>query len=227
MQLSKTKITSRKFYNKWLYKVSLKMPGMAVLRNKTLEDAELYCSTITPETKERSYSLAAKVYANREYLLKIIRFLKHYDQSIWSKRIETDIVDIYTNDRSFYDAISLKFNSMLVHQFEPASGDVATLTDSHTIIGKKLPHDKYQFRVYLLPHKMASDKASKQHYLNWIKKQGEKITCTPAVEKWFLTTNWNWDRRYVLVEDEATLLMLKLRNAEVVGRIYKYVVSDK
>jgi hypothetical protein len=74
---------------------------------------------------------------------------------------------------------------------------------------------------------MSGDRDGKQQYLNWIKKQNEKITLTPAVESWFIKTDWNWDRRYVLVEDEATLIMLKLRNSEVVGRIYNYVVSDK
>jgi hypothetical protein len=74
---------------------------------------------------------------------------------------------------------------------------------------------------------MKGDKAGKQQYLEWVKRQTPRITCTPAIEKWFLTTDWNWDRRYVLVEDESTLLMLKLRNAEVMGRIYNFVVSDK
>jgi hypothetical protein len=42
-----------------------------------------------------------------------------------------------------------------------------------------------------------------------------------------MKTEWNWDRRYVLVEDEGTLLMLKLRNPEVMGSVYNYVLSDK
>ena len=67
----------------------------------------------------------------------------------------------------------------------------------------------------------------KNNYLDWIKKQDPRITCTPALEKWFINTDWNWDRRYVLVEDEATVLMMKLRNAEVVGSVYKFVISDK
>jgi len=54
-----------------------------------------------------------------------------------------------------------------------------------------------------------------------------RVTCTPAVEKWFLITDWNWDRRYILVEDDQTLLMMKLRNADVVGKIYNFVISDK
>ena len=74
---------------------------------------------------------------------------------------------------------------------------------------------------------MANDKEGKKKYIEWLKRQSPKITCTTAIEHWFIKTDWNWDRRYVLVEDESTLLMLKLRNAEVVGRIYKFVISDK
>jgi hypothetical protein len=67
----------------------------------------------------------------------------------------------------------------------------------------------------------------KNKYIDWIKTQDPRITCTPALEKWFINTDWNWDRRYVLVEDEATVLMMKLRNTEVVGTVYKFVISDK
>jgi hypothetical protein len=31
----------------------------------------------------------------------------------------------------------------------------------------------------------------------------------------------------VLVEDESTLLMMKLRGADVVGRVYNFIVCDK
>ena len=74
---------------------------------------------------------------------------------------------------------------------------------------------------------MKKDKTSKRRFVDWLKSQDPRITCSDAVEKWFMNTEWNWDRRYVLVEDEKTLLMLKLRNSEVVGRIYNYVLSDK
>ena len=53
------------------------------------------------------------------------------------------------------------------------------------------------------------------------------MTCTHAVSTWFVDTDWNWDRRYILVEDEQSLLMLKLRGSEVVGKIHNFVISDK
>jgi len=48
-----------------------------------------------------------------------------------------------------------------------------------------------------------------------------------AVKTWFIRTEWNWDRRYILVEDEQTLFMMKLRSAEVVGKTHEYQLVDK
>ena len=74
---------------------------------------------------------------------------------------------------------------------------------------------------------MANDPDEKIKYLNWIKGQGDKMSMSMSVRGWFLTTNWNWDRRYMWVEDEQSLLMLKLRNASVVGKIHRYALADK
>lgn len=204
----------------------MKVGGAPVFRLEDMDKVIEFCNKSGDES--RPYSLSHKVRDHKEQIVEIASFLKSYDSSIWSKRVESNIIDVYTNDRQFYEDLTDKFLETVVHRFEPDPQTEDLLKDgTHYIVSKKLPHDKYQFRVYLLPHKMASDREGKQRYLNWIKQQNEKITLTPAVEKWFLTTDWNWDRRYVLVEDEATLIMLKLRNSEVVGRIYNYVVSDK
>jgi hypothetical protein len=85
----------------------------------------------------------------------------------------------------------------------------------------------YQHKVFLLPHKLAGDDEGKQKYLNWVDTQGDKIKISECTKQWFLATNWNWDRRYVYVDSEQTLLMLKLRNPDVIGRVYDYVVVDK
>jgi hypothetical protein len=226
MKSQKTKKTSRKFYNKWLYKVSIKVNGAPVFRLGDMDTVIDFCNNA--DNDARPYSLSHKVRDHKEQIVDMASFLKPYDPSIWSKRVESNIVDIYTNDRQFYEDITDRFLETVVHRFEPDPQTEDLLKDgTHYIVSKKLPHDRYQFRVYLLPHNMSGDRDGKQQYLNWIKKQNEKITLTPAVESWFIKTDWNWDRRYVLVEDEATLIMLKLRNSEVVGRIYNYVVSDK
>jgi hypothetical protein len=226
MNQSKNKVTSRKFYGKWLYKVSIKCKGASVFRFDSINKAIEFC--YDSENNERPYSLGYKVYHHKTEILEIANVLNHYAKEIYSKRIEGDVMDIYTNDVAFYEDISSKFENILVHRFAPDPQTIELLSQSQSYVTvKKLPHDRYNYRVYLLPHKMAGDKEGKQRFLNWVKTQGDKITCTNAVEKWFLKTDWNWDRRYVLVQDEQTLLMLKLRNNEIVGRIYNFIVSDK
>ena len=226
MKLQKIKLTSRKFYNKWMYKISLRQPGCAIFRNHSFESVRKLC--LSNNNLDRPYSIHQKAYNNKEDIIHLCEVLEKYDSKIWTKRIENTNMDLYTNDIDFYQTIAAEFKDIVIHQFEPDPTTVDILTDSRSVVAvKKLPHDRYQYKVYLLPHKMAADREGKQQYINWLKNQGEKVTCTPAVEKWFIKTDWNWDRRYILVENESTLLMLKLRNSEVVGRIYNYVLSDK
>jgi len=221
----KTKRTNRKFYNKWLYKVSLNVPGVGFLRNHSLEYIIEFCNTDLSD--HRQHSLASKAWHNRDQLIKLVSFLSSYNSELWSKRIEHNLIDIYTNDIEFYNKLSKEFEQDILHRFEPPAGLTDLLDQPQIIISKKLPHNKYRHKVYLLPHKMAGEKEEKKRYIEWLKLQRPRITCTPAIESWFVKTDWNWDRRYILVEDEHTLLMLKLRNSSVVGRIYNYIISDK
>ena len=226
MLSQKTKLTNRKFYGKWLYKVTLKLPGVALLRLRSIEEIKEFCLAERPP--EHRYSVWQRAYNNRETIYAICSFLENYETKSFSKRLERDSIDFYSNDQNFYTNLSTEFQEILEHRFEPTESTLDLLNEFNNCIAvKKLPKNRYNFRVYLLPHKMAGDLEGKKKYINWIKNQMPKITCTPAIEHWFIKTEWNWDRRYVLVEDEATLLMLKLRNSEVVGRIYNFVITDK
>jgi hypothetical protein len=226
MKSQKIKLTSRKFYGKWLYKISLRQAGCAIFRNYKFDYVKDLCQN--DRDPDRPYSILQKAYNNRESILRLCEILERYDPKIWTKRIENSNLDLYTNDLTFYQEVSHEFQDTVIHQFEPDPNTIDLLTNSASAVAvKKLPHNRYQYKVYLLPHKLAGDREEKQRYIDWLKNQGSRITCTKAVEQWFIKTDWNWDRRYVLVENESTLLMLKLRNSEVVGRIYNYVLSDK
>jgi hypothetical protein len=198
------------------------MPGVALFRLHKLENLE----NVDFEQHKNPYSSYAKAQANKDNLLELAKFLCQYDESIWGKRIESNNIDIYTNDINLYKTLISEFNLYVKSAFEPNLEDLSLLKNAGTVVVKKLPHDKYMFKAFLLPHKML-DVNDKRSYLDWIKGQGNKILISSIVEEWFIKTNWNWDRRYVLVEDSQTLLMLKLRGPEVLGRVYDYVVRDK
>lgn len=226
MQNQKIKYTNHKFYGKWLYKVTVNLRGCTMLRLHTIDAIKDFCKGPEPEIDRYRYKL--EYWNNREEILVLCEFLEVYDKTQYATRIERNTIDLYTNDVDFYNGAIIKFGSQLKHCFEPSTDSVDILNENkNSITVKKLPKDRFNYRVYLLPHKMANDRPGKKRYIDWLKTQIPHVTCTPAVEKWFLATDWNWDRRYVLVEDDQTLLMMKLRNAEVVGKIYNFVISDK
>lgn len=204
--LNKVKQTTRKFYNKWNYKISIRQKGVSLLRYRTPVEASAEAKT--------------------EDLKNIFISLSTIDQSLYCKRIENDILDIYTNDKSIFDMLCQKHSILVKNAFAPAEGIEDLLSDSHSIIVKKLPHDRYRYKVFLQPHKI-TDMQEKTNFINWLSTQGSRINITETVKTWFYKTHWNWDRRYMYVEDDKTLLLLKLKNAAALGTVYTFRVSDK
>jgi len=219
--MSKTKITTKKFYNKWLYKITLRIPGVAILRLYSLSNI---ADQSFADINRNVFSTLTRAIENKDTLSKVCTFLLKYQSSDYGKRIQLSNIDLYTNDTEFYNSALEQFSQLVVHRFEPNPNTIDLLEANRSIIVSKLPHNVYQYRVFLLPHKMHRD--DKQAYLAWVQNQ-PKIKISISIMSWFFTTDWNWDCRYILVEDEATLLMLKLRNPSVVGRVYNYVISDK
>lgn len=218
----KADTTTRRFYNKWLYKVTLNIPGVAIFRQNSLEKIPL----LNFDGQKHSHSTMARASLHRKELIALSSFLLKWDNELWSKRIECSAIDIYTNDKTMYNDLFLTFEEVACARSEPNEKDLDLLENTGSIIVKKLPHNKYAYKAFLLPHKI-NDRKDKKEYVNWITGQNDRILISDAVKEWFIKTNWNWDRRYVLIEDSQTLLMLKLRNPEVLGRIYDYVISDK
>lgn len=223
--MAKHNITKRKFYGKWLYKVSLSMPGIAVLRMKGINNTLTFLAELKNDN-ELKYSYLKRAYYNREDISDLCFYLLSQDKNSWAKRIETSYIDIYTNDISIFDYLTEKFQHILRAAFAPDANRSDDYDNEYHIVCKKLPHDRYRYKVFLRPHKLKNDRQGKLDFISWLDTQ-KNISISDAVKGWFITTDWNWDRRYILVEDHNTLLMLKLRNAEVVGKIYEYIVSDK
>lgn len=116
----------------------------------------------------------------------IVEVLETFDPTLYAKRIENRLIDFYTNDKTIYDTLSQTFENDIRHRFEP-SADVE-LDRTHVIVLKKLPHNRYHYRVYLQPHKLKGDVTAKSKYLEWLEGQ-DKILLSAAVKRWFMKTD--------------------------------------
>jgi len=218
----KTKTTTKKFYNKWLYKVTLNLEGACIFRLYDL--ASIPTHLADPNHGSRlGYFLKAK--NNKDSIEQVTNFLITLDKDDWSKRIERNTIDLYTNNRSIFDQLVEKFEKDIRQVCLPRVGTELELASSESILAKKLPHGVYEYKAYLLPHKL-KNKADKKNYLHWID-NNPNILISEKVKEWFIVTDWNWDRRYLFVKDSANLLLLKMRNADVLGKVYNYKIIDK
>lgn len=224
--MTKIKYTNRKFYNKWVYKVSLLIPGISIMRINSIEKLTEFDKEPYPEGNGYRQSSLIKANANKLHISKLARILNSYDKDAYAKRIESNRIDIYTNDKTVCDSIDKDLSDKVAYISIPDNNQLDIL-NTGLIPVQKLPHGLYKYKVYLLPHRFKNDIPNKNKYLSWIDQQNPKILISEKVKKWFIDTNWNWDRRYIYVQDEHTLLLLKLRASEAMGRVYEYSIVDK
>lgn len=224
--MTKLRYTRRKFYGKWLYKVTVSVPGVSIFRLKSVSEVLMFCIGEKP-SESYGYTVKERAYQHKTEIRTIADTLAKWSESAWAKRIEDNIMDIYTNDPSLYNDAIVKLGNLVTCYYQPAEGNLKTLDSGSNVVVKKYPHNRYKHKVFLLPHKIILDSKTRKDYLDWLTVQSPRISISEAVKKWFMTTNWNWDRRYIYVDDEQSLLLLKLRNSEVVGKVYNYVLADK
>jgi len=225
------KKTKQKFYNKYVYKVSFIFPGSGALRYYDFDKLIDLCS-VPPANQGPSYSsyvdqVKSIVWKNKNDWLKMVGILTRYDKKEFQKRLESDILDFYTNNDELYNDLCNTFPDRIRIRFQPPEGKKQEILDHEKqILVKTYPHNgKYKYKTFLQPHRIpSSDRSSLD---NWLKKQGEKITYSDSISRWLLGSNHNWDRRYILVDEESTLLMIKMRSPMLIGSTLKYVISDK
>src|SRR6056300_1129535 len=119
MSLSeKTKTTSRKFYNKWLYKVTLSLQGARIFNTYDLDKILKFCDGDVPSL-HRSWENISTNQKVIDSILYLSNIFKQQDPKTYSKRIENNYIDVYTNDETFYRHFLDNLEPMIKHCYEP------------------------------------------------------------------------------------------------------------
>jgi hypothetical protein len=227
MTLVNYKKTKKKFYNNYIYKVSLIIDGSGALRYYSfpeLLDLLVHQDKISENSRGYRENIKIKFVSKANIWFAMLNTLMSFEGK-YSKRMEGDILDIYTNEESLYSSLCKQFPDQIRIRFQPEKGMEQILLDSEKqIFVSDIPHGIYNYKVFLTPFKVTGDR---KKLCDWMETQIPKITFTPSVKKWCLQNNSNWDRRYIYVDTEATLLMLRLRSSDMIGQVHKFIKSDK
>lgn len=241
--LRPAKRTTRKFYKKWVYKVSIRVTNVAIFRRLgfNVDEGTIYSYLAGKENTRMPYaewgwgsfgSHSKNRYLTKEdnahELAKLAGILQQFPDSEWQKRFELACcVDIYTSNYKLYEMLGKHMARYVQDRYEPANGTQDILENPKHIAVDHLPYGKYEYKANLNVRPLVKDPESRENLANWLKEQYPNVSCTDSVATWLRDGNIYASGRYVLVKDEATLLMLKLRAGSTVSSVYKYIKVDK
>jgi len=227
IKLPTAKKTKKKFYNKFIYKVTLNVPGCGALRYYDFSDL-LSIECEAADDMRWKQKLINDVVHNRQEWVDLVFFIDSFEKDQWTKRLEGDYIDLYTNNLDFYNGLCEKFPNRIAKRYQPPAGlEQEMLDEEKKIFVKEIPHGVYNYQAYLHPHKLTENLNERTKLADWLELQVPKITFSKSIRKWVLQTRENWDRRYIYIDNDQTLLMIKLRSPELIGKVFKYVKTDK
>ena len=227
IKLPTAKKTKKKFYNKFIYKVTLNVPGCGALRYYDFSDL-LSIECEAADDMRWKQKLINDVVHNRQEWVDLVFFIDSFEKDQWAKRLEGDYIDLYTNNLDFYNGLCEKFPNRIAKRYQPPAGlEQEMLDEEKKIFVKEIPHGVYNYQAYLHPHKLTENLNERTKLADWLELQVPKITFSKSIRKWVLQTRENWDRRYIYIDNDQTLLMIKLRSPELIGKVFKYVKTDK
>lgn len=225
-QLPKIQPTTRKFYNKWFNKLSFYLPGGRMLSFHSTSDILKLMSDPTGSLIGRwQYESLSAMNACKQDWVKFIFLLNAIPNSDFQKRSESDVVNIYTNDENFIDSAKKDLAHRIVEIYEPTLESLKLLdTEEKILLVNKLPYEKFNFRVIIKPHKLKREQ--KEQFITFLE-NNPGIGIQDSVKEFIRTNEMNWDRRYVYVDTDKTLMLLKLAFTDAVSTIHRYVLNDK
>lgn len=194
--------TSKLFYNKWPYKLVVRLAGTGSVKRegctKTMEYCKLPDWGKWQEINKQELSLFCK------------RFKQFEDKEI-QLRVEYRNMSIFCDDETMLDKMTQELQFWVCEIWKPESAaDLAVLKASRArkVMCDLLPHGKYQYRVKI---KSMMDLNTRANFQNWINNYGDKIRVSDHTIKWFSSGKggYGWNP-FILVSDSATLSMVGL-----------------
>lgn len=215
--------TKKKFYNKFLYKLTYNVPGIRVIHwAKNNTDLNLRVMDWNDRVQKR---INAQPQAD---LIQIREFFKLYQQKSESLkfRIEHNTFNIYSDSEQFlYDLSSTKLkswtSSLQVVSLVESAKDLQLLDQGFTIVKKK---PEYAFRVKIREG-FFKDANERQGLALYLKNLGKEIRITKLMLSRLIGSGKYFGGGYVYLNDPRLVDMLKLVAPNLIGPVNQMVTQ--
>lgn len=194
--------TSKLFYNKWPYKLVVRLAGTGSVKREGCDKTIEYCQL-------PGWGRWQEI--NKKELTLFCKKFKQFEDKEIQMRVEYQNMSIFCDDEAMIDNMAHELQFWAHEIWKPNSAaDLAVLKASKArkVMCNVLPHGKYQYRVKI---KSMMDLNTRANFQNWLKNYGDKVRLSDHTVKWFSygKGGYGWNP-FILVADSATLSMIGL-----------------
>ena len=227
--------TKKKFFNEYLYKAVVRVPGCRVILDKQATSVgvarllEQRIEKLLEYTKSSNYSYYARRadHLIRNAQVEQIEYWLNVKNSVTDSvkiRIEEPILSIYCNDaEQLYKLVGENYPLMFEEIHAPADAQSADILNRGEIISKNIPN--YNYKILLKENKLR-DVATKRNLLDYLYNLGEEVRLTKSLIR-HLGTNQMWfPGGYFYAKDEKIVTFINLVAPECIAGIYKLTNPD-
>jgi hypothetical protein len=214
MPLLSNSKTTKLFYKKWPYKITVGMTCAYILRRFNIE-------MLTRLVAGNSINA---VYHVR--LLKFATMVQPYSNLDINFRYSEKSVYIYVKDSDLYrELVDLLVDDFMINTVEPSnSDDLDALEGDHDVIlCDKLPLNKYGYKISfkeILPE-------DRIKFSEWLSNYENTVIRVPKGFYRYLNQSYNtWGTHYIYAIDEHTTTLVTLASSGYVKRVQHYIVRE-
>lgn len=212
--------TNKLFYGKWLYKIETKTPGASLIKHWGFERVRSACEHGGNKFSGRTFTDAEK-----KHLSEYLKSIEPYFNRELKTRVEHNTLNFFINDYQLYKDLSKVLEKWVVSLTEPVNETEARSLQekSSTVLCNHLPHNKYQYRVYI---KSMMPNHQRQQFKEWLSNYRDKIHYSKSTEEWLNGKTYYSQSPFLYIEEQGLLLMIRLYLGSWVKKTHEFVLRN-
>lgn len=201
--------TTKLFYNKWCYKISLFDDNIKRIGNNLR-----FGQVIIRQGEKNTLNVLISKYYFRDDL----KF-----------RFEGRDCQIYLSDEKLYQEIVTELNQWIyeVHEPENIEERQFLFDNKRKILCSKLPKGKFNFKI-TLKNNVKWSVEDKKNFRNWLlASYKEKISISGCSDRWLKNEQRYVQDPFFYVQDEGICSMIGLYISDKIKKIEQFILKDK